>query len=235
MVKTLNSKCTSRSCRCILRFRLRLLLQYICSPTEFTCSVQVIVCSRDRTVGIVTTLWAGRSRVRLAAGARIISPKRHTGSGVHPGSYSICTRVFFSPEAKPVPESDSKSEKTLQLSTTNIHNQKVRGYMRQSSVLHWCRVFNTALTTAYVLRNAKTTPRALSFFLTTQLVTLVITNLWVADSRGRRVIWSQPRRYSTSSDNSRNSAWPPARARFPLLSLLWWIKCEFIYTVLGLK
>jgi hypothetical protein len=36
----------------------------------------------------------------------------------------------LSTEAKSVPESDSKTEKTLQLSTTNIHNQKVRGHMR---------------------------------------------------------------------------------------------------------
>jgi hypothetical protein len=91
----------------------------------------------------------------------------------------------FSPEAKPVPESDSKTEKTLHLSTSNIHNQNVRGH--NQSVLHQCGVFNTALPSSYVLRNAKTKPRALRFFLTTQPVTLVITNLRAADSGGRRV------------------------------------------------
>jgi len=44
-----------------------------------------------------------------------------------------------------------------------------------------------ALPSAYVLRNAKTKPRALRFFLITQPVTLVITNLWAVDSRGRWV------------------------------------------------
>jgi len=93
----------------------------------------------------------------------------------------------FSPEAKPVPKFDSKTENTLQLSTSNIHNQNVRGHMRLSSVLHWCGVFNTTLPSSYVLRNAKTKPRALRFFLTTQPVTLVITNLRAADCGGRWV------------------------------------------------
>jgi hypothetical protein len=65
-------------------------------PQNSLGAVQVIVCSRDSTVGIVNTLWAGRSGVRLPARERnFFSPKLHTDSDPPPPPPRILFNMYL--------------------------------------------------------------------------------------------------------------------------------------------
>jgi hypothetical protein len=54
-----------------------------------------MVCSEESIVGIVTRLWAGRSRVKIMAGGRdfLFFQKVHTSPGAYPASYSMVQGV----------------------------------------------------------------------------------------------------------------------------------------------
>jgi hypothetical protein len=55
--------------------------------------IYIYMVGRDSSVGIATTLWAGRSGDRIPVGARFSAPFQ-TDPGAHPASYTMGTGSF---------------------------------------------------------------------------------------------------------------------------------------------